>query len=233
MISFSFLHHLSILFAAASTTSSRQYTIRNNCPSFIEVFIGGTSAATLAPNATFSTSLPGDWDGTIRTNLNAPISEENGSTVTICPNGDFLEASASPVQINPNGNTAKCLDVRGAKFANGTPVQIYDCNGTAAQKWLIQHGRGIQVQVAGTPYCLDAGSHPANGVKMKIWTCAANQPAQTWYYTYGTKSGIYLTDTNFALDLTDGSLANGNQVQIYQIYSNSPNQIWTTSPVSS
>src|SRR6185436_17601079 len=29
----------------------------------------------------------------------------------------------------------KCMDVAGANSADGTPVQIYDCNGTAAQQW--------------------------------------------------------------------------------------------------
>src|SRR3979490_3098477 len=29
----------------------------------------------------------------------------------------------------------KCLDVASANSANGTKVQIYDCNGTAAQSW--------------------------------------------------------------------------------------------------
>lgn len=28
------------------------------------------------------------------------------------------------VQIHPNGNNAKCLDIRGAAFENGTPVQM-------------------------------------------------------------------------------------------------------------
>ena len=29
----------------------------------------------------------------------------------------------------------KCVDVAGASSANGTAVQLYDCNGTAAQQW--------------------------------------------------------------------------------------------------
>lgn len=33
----------------------------------------------------------------------------------------------------------------------------YDCNGTGAQKWVLNRGNG-KVQVAGTNFCLDAGS---------------------------------------------------------------------------
>jgi hypothetical protein len=29
----------------------------------------------------------------------------------------------------------KCMDVSGARTANGTEVQLYDCNGTNAQAW--------------------------------------------------------------------------------------------------
>src|ERR1700733_1964017 len=36
-------------------------------------------------------------------------------------------------------------------------VYSYDCNGTNAQKWLINRGN-TKVQVAGTHFCLEAGS---------------------------------------------------------------------------
>ena len=36
-------------------------------------------------------------------------------------------------------------------------IYSYDCNGTNAQKWVINPGQ-TSVQVAGTNYCLDAGS---------------------------------------------------------------------------
>jgi len=36
-------------------------------------------------------------------------------------------------------------------------VPRYDCNGTPAQKWIIQSG-STKVQLAGTNYCLDAGA---------------------------------------------------------------------------
>ncbi|KAG5650649.1 hypothetical protein H0H81_011487 [Sphagnurus paluster] len=48
-----------------------------------------------------------------------------GYKVTFCPSGGFPPAlDDNPVAIHPNGNTAKCLDVRGNVLANGTPVQM-------------------------------------------------------------------------------------------------------------
>lgn len=43
------------------------------------------------------------------------------------------------------------------KQADGTPVQVYECNGTGAQKWELTRGQ-TAVRLAGTNFCLDAGS---------------------------------------------------------------------------
>lgn len=61
------------------------------------------------------------------------------------------------VAIHPNGNNGVCLDVAGNVRANGTPVQAWSCNGSGAQKWVINPGSGA-VKLAGTNFCLDAGS---------------------------------------------------------------------------
>ena len=62
------------------------------------------------------------------------------------------------------------------------PPYSYDCNGTPAQNWTITTGE-TKVQLAGTNFCLDAGSTPGNGVGMKIWQCYAGLAAQEWYLT--------------------------------------------------
>ncbi|KAH6867249.1 G-X-X-X-Q-X-W domain-containing protein [Coprinopsis sp. MPI-PUGE-AT-0042] len=62
--------------------------------------------------------------------------------ISFCPGGRWPTASVQST-IHPgsnNLNLGKCLDVRGAVFANGTPVQIYDCNGTPAQNWILNRG---------------------------------------------------------------------------------------------
>jgi hypothetical protein len=145
-------------------------------------------------------------------------------TIELCPGGKLLNPSTG-VAIHPNGNKKKCLDVRGASFKNGTPVQIYDCNNTPAQKWVIQR-ETTSIQVAGTNFCLDSSTTSGNHVKMKIWQCYAGIPAQTWIYSsnnnYIGRSGV-----SQCLDLTDGGLWNGNVVQTYQCSANNPNQVWT------
>ncbi|RDB27204.1 Endo-1,4-beta-xylanase A [Hypsizygus marmoreus] len=157
-----------------------------------------------------------------------PSSNNNvGYTITFCPNGNFPpKPPVSTTEIHPNGNTKKCLDIRGAKYANGTPVQIYDCNGTGAQKWQIQDG-STTVRAGNTNFCLDAGSNPANGIKMKIWTCYKGVAAQSWDYTNSNQIRLAGQGQNQCLDLTGGSTQNGNQLQTWQCSNGNNNQIWT------
>ncbi|RDB27201.1 Extracellular exo-alpha-L-arabinofuranosidase [Hypsizygus marmoreus] len=152
----------------------------------------------------------------------------NGYTVTFCPNGYFPPVLPPPsnngIALHPNGNNNKCLDVRGAQFANGTPVQIYDCNGSNAQQWVINKGN-TQVQVAGTNFCLDAGTNPTSGVGMKIWQCYSGLPQQSWYYTGDNR--IAVAGQGQCLDVPNGVLTNGNRVQTWQCTNNDVYQIWT------
>ena len=121
----------------------------------------------------------------------------------------------------------------------------YDCNGTAAQSWIVSGGK---VQVAGTNFCLDAGSGtspsspcpffspithnslsadaaPANGIPLKIWTCYDNLPAQSWTYT--SSSQLELATGDLCVDLTNGSVADGNVVQTWACVAGNANQVWT------
>ncbi|KJA18263.1 carbohydrate-binding module family 13 protein [Hypholoma sublateritium FD-334 SS-4] len=140
--------------------------------------------------------------------------------IQFCPTGVFPPNSG--IEIHPL-NTTKCVDVRGAQFANGTPVQIYDCNGTNAQKWFVVRG-STKVQLAGTNFCLDAGSSPANGVGLKIWQCFDNLPAQQWFFT--NDSRIALENQGQCMDLTNGVQTNGNQLQTWKCTDADANQVW-------
>ncbi|KAJ3525566.1 hypothetical protein NM688_g8384 [Phlebia brevispora] len=133
-------------------------------------------------------------------------------------------SSSGSHTIHPNGNPNKCLDVEGANYQNGTPVDIYDCNGTGAQNWVINSGT-TAVQVAGTNYCLDAGSNPGDGTQMKIWECYSGLMQQTWYYTGDNR--ISLQGQGQCLDLTNGNSNDGNVMQIWECTNGNTNQIWT------
>ncbi|KAL1745733.1 ricin B lectin domain-containing protein [Schizophyllum fasciatum] len=124
--------------------------------------------------------------------------------------------------LHPNGNTGKCLDVAGS-VANGSPVDINDCNGSSAQKWVLSRG-STAVKLAGTNFCLDAGTSIGNGVSMKLWQCYEGLAQQTWYYTDDNR--IAVQGAGQCLDLTRGALDNGNVMQTWACTNGNTNQIW-------
>ncbi|TEB34140.1 G-X-X-X-Q-X-W domain-containing protein [Coprinellus micaceus] len=142
--------------------------------------------------------------------------------ITFCPSGNWPAETGTPIYHNYNPN--KCIDVRANVQENGTPVQIYDCNGSAAQKWVITNG-GTKVRLAGTNFCLDAGSTPGDGVQMKIWQCYDNLAAQQWFFTGDNR--IALEGSGLCLDLPSGNEANSQVLQTWTCGDFNNNQVWT------
>jgi hypothetical protein len=72
----------------------------------------------------------------------------------------------------------KCLDIAGGGTANGTKVQLYDCNSTGAQVWIPQ-SNGAYLNPASNR-CLDIpNSSTAAGTQVQIWDCNGTG-AQRW-----------------------------------------------------
>ncbi|KAF4604588.1 hypothetical protein EYR40_003362 [Pleurotus pulmonarius] len=138
--------------------------------------------------------------------------------------------SSVSTQIHPYGVVGKCLNVKGDAMANGTPVELFDCNGSVGQNWSIVKGQ-TKVQLAGTNFCLDAGSEPADGVALKIWTCYDNLPAQDWWYT--NDSRIAVTSKGQCMDFRDGLFVNNNTVQTWKCTDNNTNQVWSLASTAS
>jgi lysophospholipase L1-like esterase len=124
-----------------------------------------------------------------------------------------------------SGIAGKCLDVRSSNPANGTPVQIYTCNGTAAQQWTYTPGStGGTLRALGG--CLDVtASGTANRVKIQLWQCNGAQ-AQRW--VPGPNSSLVNPQSGRCLDDPGSSTVDGTQLQIYDC--NGANaQKWTPS----
>jgi predicted chitinase len=117
------------------------------------------------------------------------------------------------------GIAGKCVDVAGANSANGTAVQLYDCNGTGAQQWNVV-GNG-QIQALGK--CLDvSGGGVANGTVVQLWDCNGSG-AQNW--TVSAANDIVNVAANKCLDASGNSSANGTRLQIWDC-SGGANQKW-------
>ncbi|GAB3904734.1 chitinase [Kibdelosporangium lantanae] len=116
------------------------------------------------------------------------------------------------------GIAGKCVDVAGANSANGTAVQLYDCNGTAAQQWTVS---GSTIQALGK--CLDAaGAGTTNGTLVQLWDCNGTG-AQQW--SVSASNDIVNIAANKCLDASNNSSANGTRLQIWDC-SGGANQKW-------
>ncbi|MFC4590022.1 PQQ-dependent sugar dehydrogenase [Sphaerisporangium corydalis] len=121
---------------------------------------------------------------------------------------DAFTLAAAASRTGPvKGLAGKCLDVAGAATTDGTQVQLYGCNGTAAQTWTVT---GQVLKALGK--CLDvAGGATANGTKVQIWTCNGSA-AQNW----AAQSDGTLRNPQSArcLDVTGASTADATPIAI-------------------
>lgn len=140
-----------------------------------------------------------------------------------------LDLFNSQLQPGVNLTTAKstvysamfgnCLDDHGNGSAAGNVIDLYACNGSAAQNWQVTSGGKIQINGK----CLDvSGSGTANGSKAVLNACSSNT-SQTWHVSdLGTitnaNSGKCLDDPSF-------STTSGTQLDIWTCNGGN-NQIW-------
>ncbi|MER5585856.1 ricin-type beta-trefoil lectin domain protein [Streptomyces asoensis] len=118
------------------------------------------------------------------------------------------------------GLAGKCLDVAGGAAVDGTAVQLYDCNGSAAQRWTVQPDGSIQA----LGKCLDVvGGSTSDGARTQLYTCNGTG-AQRWSFDAGT-GDVVNTAANKCLDVTDNSPANGARGQIWSC-TGAANQKW-------
>ncbi|KAJ7161837.1 ricin B lectin domain-containing protein [Mycena crocata] len=146
--------------------------------------------------------------------------------------------------IHPNGDTSKCVGVLGGAFAVGAAADIYDCNGSATQKWYFTNGPRMINPADGSEWALDI-AHDAgdssvpivSGVQVVLNKSADGGEDGSPYQSWGgpnspsapaIKLGISQpTNGEMCLDLTDGSKANRTPLQIWKCTAGNTNQIWT------
>jgi len=113
-----------------------------------------------------------------------------------------------------------CLDDRSGSTANFNPIQVYTCNGSAAQQWTVVEA-GSTLHVLGK--CLDiAGGGTANGTLVDLYDCN-NTAAQVWIPR--SDGSLYNPQSNRCLDDTGWSTTPGTQVEIWDC-TGGANQQW-------
>ncbi|MFI7596822.1 chitosanase [Actinoplanes sp. NPDC049681] len=126
-------------------------------------------------------------------------------------------ATAGPIK----GLGGKCVDVNAASSANGTAIQLYDCNGTNAQNWSVGNS---DASIRALGKCLDVtDGSTANGAKIQLYSCNGTG-AQKW--SAGAGGTLINTGSGKCLDVPGQSTANGTRLQIWGCNTGA-NQKWT------
>jgi len=117
------------------------------------------------------------------------------------------------------GPAGKCIDDRGAGTADGTPIQLYDCNGTNAQVWTANSngsfgalGKCMDVTHGGT----------TDGTLIQLYTCNGTG-SQVWQPE--SNGSLRNPQSGKCLDLPGGDTDNGAQLQIYTC-NGTGSQVW-------
>ncbi|HSX28838.1 MAG TPA: ricin-type beta-trefoil lectin domain protein [Candidatus Saccharimonadales bacterium] len=106
------------------------------------------------------------------------------------------------------GKAGKCLDNDAQHKTDGNKIQLYGCNGTAAQQWRV-NSNGTITNANG--YCLDVqGGGKVKGTLVQLYHCLGTAN-QKWKVDSGNKT-IINSSSGLCLDDKYSSTANGNQI---------------------
>ncbi|MFE5734361.1 ThuA domain-containing protein [Streptomyces sp. NPDC056528] len=118
------------------------------------------------------------------------------------------------------GVNGKCLDVDNAGTADGTKIQLWTCNGSAAQKWTV----AADGTVRALGKCLDvSGGGSADGTKVQLWTCNGTG-AQKW--ASQADGTVRNPQSAKCLDASGGVWNDGTAVHLWTCHTGT-NQKWT------
>jgi beta-glucanase (GH16 family) len=126
-------------------------------------------------------------------------------------------AGTSALRSNLN---SRCIDIPGANPVDGARLQMWDCNGSAAQQWTFNSDGTVRAMGK----CMDpAGAGTANGTPIQLVTCNGN-PVQR--FTLNGAGDLVNLSANRCVDIANVNPANGAQLHLWDCVG-AANQKWT------
>jgi hypothetical protein len=117
----------------------------------------------------------------------------------------------APGQLTLANGTGRCLDAVNGGVSNGTPLQMWACNGLRQQQWGVQAATRA-VYSLGTSLVLDVtGYSTSPGAAIQLWT-GGSTANQAWTFTHAS---LAVSNSGRVLDAIGYGTANGTLFQLY------------------
>ena len=141
------------------------------------------------------------------------------------------QAASHPIFVWKSQRSGRCVDADlGTIGANGTKVQLWSCNLSSQQNWVL-YGDGT-IRSSRSGQCLDADLNTirANGTRVQLWKCNGTMQ-QKWTITGGSTGGSHQVLSRYSNRCVDADLntigTNGTKVQLWDC-NGSLQQRWST-----
>jgi chitinase len=113
----------------------------------------------------------------------------------------------------------KCMNVTGAASSDGTKIQEFTCDGTAAEAFRVDDlgGGSVKLVNPATGKCVDiAGAGTADGTQVQLWTCNGTA-AQSFRVNDAGSGRVTITNPSSGkcIDVSGGGTANGTKIQLW------------------
>ncbi|WP_306205316.1 family 16 glycosylhydrolase [Actinoplanes sp. RD1] len=189
-----------------SKINGNQWVYDHNFFMILNVAVGGNWPGNPDASTSFPQTMLVDW---VRV---SGWTNDGGGSTTPPPSttGNALKSTFS----------GRCIDIPNGTATDGARLQMWDCNGSTAQKWTFQSDGTLRA----LGKCFDpAGGALTNGTPIQIVTCNGN-PVQRW--TLSGAGDLVNISANKCVDIKDWNANNGAQLQLWDCGGTS-NQKWS------
>ncbi|MFD7732768.1 ricin-type beta-trefoil lectin domain protein [Kitasatospora phosalacinea] len=132
-------------------------------------------------------------------------------------------SATGPLLLDTAGN--KCADDPNSSDQAGQILEIWDCNGSAAQQFTVKPNGTLKIMT----HCVEAvGAATGNGTRLQLADCTGSTNQQ---WIVGPDGSLLHVLSGRCLDLPNGDTTNGTLLELYDC-NQSYAQRWRTTPVA-